>query len=144
MPKNTVNSVGARMHPCFMPFSIVKSCDRLLLCLTWASWFSLSWMTMVRNFGGHPTFSWIFQSPVLLTVSKVLVRSIKVTYRPLFCSQHFSWIYLRANAMSVVPQLDLKPHWLSKRHFSVTAGISLFSSSLTRILLAIDSRVILW
>ena len=117
MVQNIVNSVGARMHPCFMPFSIVKGCKRSLLCLTWMSWFSWSWMTMVRSFGQNPCFSRIFQSPVLLIVLNALVRSMKVTCRPFFYFQHFSWICLKAKTMLLVTQSNLKPHWLYERYY---------------------------
>ncbi|XP_069781132.1 rRNA N6-adenosine-methyltransferase ZCCHC4 isoform X3 [Narcine bancroftii] len=39
-----------------------------------------SWITMLRNFGGHPRRSSICQSPFLLTVSKALVRSTKSAF----------------------------------------------------------------
>ena len=46
--------------------------------------------TVVMNSLGQPNFSFVFNNPSLLTVSKALVRSAKVTKRSLFCSWHFS------------------------------------------------------
>ena len=42
------------------------------------------------EFAGSPNFSFVFHKPSLLTVSKALIRSAKVTKRWLFCSWHFS------------------------------------------------------
>ena len=42
--------------------------------------------------------------------------------------------------MLVVPLLALKLHWLSERKCSVTAGISLLRSTLSRILPAMEKR----
>ena len=42
------------------------------------------------EFAGSPNFSFVFHKPSLLTVSKALVRSAKVTKRWLFCPWHFS------------------------------------------------------
>ncbi len=135
-----VNSVGARTQPCFTPFTIGKGCERLLLCLT-PSWPSWSWMIIVRNFSWQPSFSRIFQSPCLLTVSNAFVRSTKVTYNALFCSRHISWICLRTNTLSVVPRLALKPHCVSEMWASAIAGTSRFSITLARILPATDRSV---
>ena len=68
---------------------------------------------MVRNFKGQPGPARIFHSPLWLTVSKVLVRSTKAAYRPMFCSVHFSCICLSMKILSMVSLLDLNPHWLS-------------------------------
>ena len=46
--------------------------------------------TAVMNLLGQPNFSFVFHKPSLLTVSKVSVRSAKVTKRSLFCCWHFS------------------------------------------------------
>jgi len=46
--------------------------------------------TVVMNSLGQPNFSFVFHKPSLLTVSKALVKSAKVTKRSLFCSWHFS------------------------------------------------------
>ena len=46
--------------------------------------------TVVMNLLGQPNFSFVFHKPSLLTVSKALVRSAKVTKRWLFCPWHFS------------------------------------------------------
>ena len=50
-----------------------------------------SWncLTVVMNLLGQPNFSFVFHKPSLLTVSKALVRSAKVTKRSLFYSWHF-------------------------------------------------------
>ena len=46
--------------------------------------------TVVMNLLGQPNSSFVFHKPSLLSVSKALVRSAKVTKRSLFCSWHFS------------------------------------------------------
>ena len=46
--------------------------------------------TVVMNLLGQQNFSFVFHKPSLLTVSKALVKSAKVTRRSLFCSWHFS------------------------------------------------------
>ena len=142
MVKNIVNSGIAVTQPCFMPFAIGKACERSLLCLTRPNWLSWSLMTMVRNFGGRPSFSRIFQSPFLHTVSNAFVRSTDVICNPLFCLRHFCWICIRTNTMSVVRRLALKPHWISGRCCSAMVGTGLFSNTLGRILLVMERKVI--
>ena len=90
MLKKMLKRVGARTQPCFTPLETGKGSDRSPLSLTWPRWFSCSWITICRNFGGQPSRSRMSHSPVLLTVSNAFVRSTKVAYSPMFCSRHFS------------------------------------------------------
>ena len=76
---------------------------------------------MVRNLGRQPRRARIFHSPSRLTVSKALVRSTKI--------------------MSLVPLLDLNPHWPSGVFSCAIIRMSLFSKTRAKILPAIDSRV---
>lgn len=74
-----LKSVGARKQPCFAPFVIRKASDsslssrNLTVMQTWNCW------TIVMVLLRQPEFSIIFHKPSLLTVSKALVRSTKVT-----------------------------------------------------------------
>ena len=51
----------------------------------------------LRSFGGQPIFRRIFNRPSLLTKSKALVRSLKATYRGMFCSLNYSCSWQREN-----------------------------------------------
>ena len=91
------------------------------------------------NFGGHPMRSRTVHRASLLTVSKVLVRSIKTENRGVFCSMHFSWSCLMAKIMSTVPLPGLKPHCTSGRFCSKTVT-SLLRITLANIFPAIERR----
>ena len=59
----------------------------------------------------------------------------------MFCSLHFSFIYLSTKIMSTVPLLDLNPHWLSGVLSGAIVGMSLFRKTRAKILPAMESRV---
>ena len=110
-------------------------------CSLYQSPWSGRWQRMVRNFGGQPRRARSFHRPSLLAVSKSLVRSMKATNKPMFCSRHFSWIWRSTKTKSVVPLLARKPHWLSGAFSSAMVGISLLSRRRAKTLLAMESRV---
>ena len=83
---------------------------------------------MVRNFAGQPSRESIFHRLSLLAISNALVRSMKATKRPMFCSLHFSWICRSTKIMSVVPLFARKPHWLSGVKSSMMEGIGTLRS----------------
>ena len=80
-----------------------------------------------------------FHSPSRLIVSKSLFRSTKSAYRPILSSLHFFCICLSTKIMSTVPLLDLNPHWLSGVFSCAIIGMSLFSKTRAKILLALES-----
>ena len=141
MLKKMENSERASTQPCLTPLEIGKLSDREPLCFTWPLWPSWSWRMMVRNFGGQPSREGIFHRPSLLTVSNALVRSMKTTKRPMFCSLHFSWICRSTKIMSVVPLFARKPHWLSGVKSSMMEGMSLFRRMRASTLPAMDRSV---
>ena len=96
---------------------------------------------MVRNYGGQPSRESIFRRPSLLTVSNAMVRSMKATKRPMFCSLHFCWICRSSKIMSVVPLFARKPHWLSGVNSSMMEGMSLFRRMRASTLPAMDRSV---
>ena len=101
----------------------------------------MEWRRMIRNFWGQPRCARIFHCPSRLIVSKALVSSTKVAYKPMFCSLHFSCICLSTKIMSTVPLLDLNPHLLSGVFSCAIVGMSLFSKTRAKILPAMESRV---
>ena len=92
---------------------------------------------------GQPRHSMFIYSKFLIIESNALVSSTNTTYKPLFCSLHFSWSCLRMNTMAVVPLLALNPHWVSCRWSSTMVGTNLFRSTQARIFPAVESKVIL-
>ena len=86
----------------------------------------------------QPKFSIIFHKPSFLTVSKVLVRSTKVTKWWLFCLKHFSWSWRAANIMSAVPPSERKPHLFSGRSLFSRCWMTRFSRMRAKILPAKD------
>ena len=71
------SSIGAIKQPCLVPFDTVNASDYV----PWSCTLSImpSWKDRVTstNVYGQPNFANSFQSPVLLTESKALVRSMK-------------------------------------------------------------------
>ena len=59
----------------------------------------------------------------------------------MFCSLHFFCICLSTKIMSVVPLLDLIPHWLSGVFSCAIVRMSLFSKTQAKIMPAMESRV---
>ena len=133
-----VKSAGARKQPCFAPFVIRKASDsslssrNLTIMQSWNCW------TIVMDLLRQPEFSIIFHKPSLLTVSKALVRSTKVTKWWLFCLWHFSWNGRAVNIMSAVPHSERKPHWFSGRSPCSKCWMKRFSRTRAKILPAKD------
>ena len=76
--KNIIeNSIGAIMQPCLVPFDTINASD----CVPWSCTLAIiaSWKDRITStkVSGQPTFANSFHSPVLLTESKALVRSMK-------------------------------------------------------------------
>ena len=93
-----MTSVVARSQPCFTPFVILKGLERMLLCFTWPSQSSCSWMTMARKCCGQPSFSRIFQSSFQVTLSNALVMSKKVMKNHLSSSRSLGHAHTRTRA----------------------------------------------
>ena len=76
--KKTWKGTGDRTQPSFTPLLIVKASVTFPLertCPVMSSWKS---MIIDMNFGGHPMRSRTVHRASLLTVSKALVRSMKI------------------------------------------------------------------
>ena len=73
----TENSIGAITQPCLVPSDTVNASNYV----PWSCTLAIvpSWKDRITstNVFGQPTFANSFQSPVLLTESKALVRSMK-------------------------------------------------------------------
>ena len=108
-----LKSQGASAQPYFTPLVTGKAQEHCPLFRTWTNMPSWNWHTILMNFSGQPNFDIIFHKLSQRTVSKALVRSKNVMYRPLFCSWRFSWSCQAANTILTVPWPFLKPHWLS-------------------------------
>ena len=80
------------------------------------------------------------QRPVLPTVVKALVRSMKSRYRSCLCSIHFSCSCLTAKTISTVPLFRRKPNWLLETTLSTKCSVILFSKIRVRIFPAILRR----
>ena len=59
----------------------------------------------------------------------------------MFCSLYFTCICLSMKIKSAAPLLDLNPHWPSGMFSCDIVGMSLFSRTRAKILLAVESRV---
>ena len=66
-----------------------------------------------EKFGGTAKARQDFPQSITADSIKALVRSTKAACRPIFCTLHFSCNCLSTNIMSVIPLLDLNPHWHS-------------------------------
>ena len=71
------NSIGAITQPCIVPFDTVNASDSVPWSCTLAIMPSWKNRTTSTNVSRQPTFANSFQSPVLLTESKALVRFMK-------------------------------------------------------------------
>ena len=126
--RRSVKRVGARTQPCFTPLKIVKGSERSLIFLTWQNWSSCSCMTMLRIFGGQPRRSmYLLTGHFCSQYRKPLSCLQRWRIDPCVIHRHCTWSCLTTKTMSVVPLFDLKPHWLSGRWSSATAGTSLLS-----------------
>ena len=101
----------------------------------------LTIMELAEDGLGQPRRARIFHSPSPLIVSKALVKSTKAAYGHMFCSLHFSCIFLSTKIMSTVLLSDLNPHWLSGVFSCAIGGMSLFSKMRANVLPVIESRV---
>jgi len=67
------------------------------------------------------------------------IRSMKIKYKSLYCSRHFSCSWRAENITSVVPRPVQNPHWLSGSiPSSSTCCVSLFNRTLARTLPATE------
>src|SRR6266536_6429139 len=76
--KKMEKSSGASTHPCLVPLVTLKGAEVSPLSRTQPCIPSWKDCIMLMNFGGHPLFFRIFESPSLLTESKALVGSMKI------------------------------------------------------------------
>ena len=76
--KKIPNSVGASTHPCLTLLPTENASDVVPLKLTMLCVYSWKKAMILSNLGGYPILLRISSSPLLLTKSNALVRSMKV------------------------------------------------------------------
>ena len=113
MEKKIIKRADARKQPFFTPLltgkaSVFAPLKQTVLCIS--SWKEV---TMLCSLGGQPIFCRSLKSPLLLTRSKAIVRSMKAMYSVCCCSLHFSCSWRTENIIITVDLPALKPHCAS-------------------------------
>lgn len=116
-----LKSVGASMHPWFTPVFSGKASDNTPLKQTMLCMSSWKEMTISSSLGEKVIFRSSLKSPLVLTRSKALLKSINAVQSDFCCSQHFSCNW-HSEIISTVDHPALKPALLTCWMLSLCPG----------------------